>query len=96
MDLSNYQQPKKQEKKKEKKRGEARTQQQELIDKFILSLNTPSREKAGYRPYTYPRVARMLKGLDNHQLFILHNDCSQARQFGSVLKRKLEERKLSP
>jgi hypothetical protein len=55
-------------------KGEARTYRENLLDNFLLKINQ-SREGTKYPPYTYPRLAKLLKGKNEVQLKVLYEDC---------------------
>jgi hypothetical protein len=73
----------------EKKEGEPRTQREELIESIMTRLNE-EREKGGFTKMTYPRVAKMFKGMNESHIFTLKNECESAKSFGALLKWKLD------
>jgi len=79
----------------EKKKGEPRTQREELIESIMHRLNT-DRAKGGFTQLTYPRVAKMFKGMSDSDIYILKTQCEQAKCFGALLKWKLDQLKAKP
>lgn len=71
-------------------KGQPRCNREELTTKFQVRLNE-DRKKAGYKPYSYPHVAKMFKGLTETAMTRLYDDCLGADAFGALLKWKLNQ-----
>lgn len=64
------------------KQTKHKTRRGELISAFLDALNPP-RKEAGYPPYTYPRIARMVSHLDDFDLACFLGSCKEAKNFSS-------------
>ena len=65
----------------------ARCRRDLIIEDFLSRLN-PSREEAGYRPYTATwligRIAKSGRRTDEESLHALYRECEKARSFGRL------------
>lgn len=77
----------------EKKSGTPRSNRDVIIDDFLRILNT-ERKLDGYAPFTFARVAKMLEGRSDTELFKLFNLCTHpsVKRFGAMLNYKLKNR----
>lgn len=62
------------------KKGRA-TERGELLDTFLARLN-PARQRAGYRPLAYGRLAYLLTGIKTTDLYALLSICNDAERRG--------------
>lgn len=73
----------------DEKTGRPRSQRDELLDKFTARLNA-SRIADGYPKLTHARVAKMLAGRDEPELYRLYSRCETYRSFGAGLHYELK------
>ena len=69
-----------------------RSARDEMIDHFIARVNG-DRKRAGWPAWPIGRFLRMFKGWKTEELYPLYRRCLAGRQFGSILKLELENRK---
>jgi hypothetical protein len=63
--------------------GKPRNPREEILDKFMEKLNA-SRVKAGFRPMTHARLAKIFEGVPTEDLWPAFKTCENARSFGSM------------
>lgn len=68
------------------------THHSDLLERFASQIN-PGRVAAGYKPYPYARIAKLLAGLTYTEREQLYHDCEKAscgfgRYFGWKVKNK--------
>lgn len=65
----------------------ARCRRDLIVEDFLSRLN-PSRQEAGYRPYTATwllgRIAKSGRRTDEESLHALYRECEKARSFGRL------------
>lgn len=70
------------------------THHSDLLDRFAQKLN-PERIAAGYKPYNYPRLAKLLEGLTYTEREQLYHDCEKAKcGFGKYFGYKIKIKKI--
>lgn len=62
--------------------GIPRNEREEMTQKFLDALNA-RRVAEGFKPYTYPRLSKMLQGIPTGDLWAFYQQCDQARSFGA-------------
>lgn len=68
-------------------KSKARNEREELLTKFLERLNA---DRGKFKPITYARLAKLLKGKD---LYPLYNDCDQANHFSKLFWHKIKNNK---
>jgi hypothetical protein len=62
--------------------GLPRNGREEMVEKFRAALNC-SRAAAGYRPFSYSRLAGMLQHIPTDDLYAFYRQCEGARSFSA-------------
>jgi len=75
----------------QRKEGAPRSEREELLTKFLTRLNE-SRPRAGFKPMTYGRLARMFHGVPDGDLYPFYKTCEEARSFGAMFWHCLKKR----
>lgn len=72
-----------------------RNEREEIVSKFLAEINF-DRARAGFRPYTYPRMAVLLQGVPTSDLYPFFKKCEGARSFGKFFHWSLDPKNAKP
>lgn len=72
--------------------GQPRNEREEIVGMFLDRLNF-YRSSARFPAYTYPRLAKMLKGKTTSELHALFKQCETARSFSAFFHWALKPQK---
>lgn len=68
------------------------TERGELFKYFITKLNPPRIAK-GFRPLTYPRMGKLLQGIETKDLYYLKTICEDSKNFSARFFWELDPKK---